>query len=80
MRFFEGAFSDPSSWVSNTQPDPTPAIESYASGSGYRHDVEPEEILEAEVVDEPEGGPADDTPPRIAEMIKAGAFDRKPGR
>ena len=25
----------------------------------------------------PEGEPADDTPPRIAEMIKAGAFDRK---
>ena len=25
----------------------------------------------------PEGEPTDDTPPRIAEMIKAGAFDRK---
>jgi hypothetical protein len=75
MRFFEGAFSDPSNWVSSPQPDPTPAIESYATSSRYRHDVEPEEIVEAEVV-EPEGEPANDTPPRIAEMIKAGAFDR----
>ena len=39
----------------------------------------PEEIVEAEVA-EPEGEPANDTPPRIAEMIKAGAFDRKPGQ
>jgi hypothetical protein len=78
MRFFEGAFTDPSNWESNTQPDPTPAIESYATGSGYRHDAEPEEILEAEIV-EPEGESADDTPPRIAEMIKSGAFDRKAG-
>ena len=23
--------------------------------------------------------PANDTPPRVAEMIKSGAFDRKPG-
>ena len=34
------------------------------------------EILEAEIVG-PEGEPANDTPPRIAEMIKAGALDRK---
>jgi hypothetical protein len=34
--------------------------------------------LEAEIV-EPEGEPANDTPPRIAEMIKAGAFDLKAG-
>jgi hypothetical protein len=33
---------------------------------------EPEQIVE------PEGEPANDTPPRVAEMIKAGAFDRKP--
>ena len=78
MRFFEGAFSDPSNWVSTPQPDPTPAIESYATSSRYRHDAEPEEIVEAEIV-EPEGEPANDTPPRIAEMIKAGAFDRKAG-
>jgi hypothetical protein len=78
-RFFEGAFSDPSKWASNTpQPDPTPAIESYATSNRYRHDAEPEEIVEAEIV-EPEGEPANDTPPRIAEMIKAGAFDRKAG-
>jgi hypothetical protein len=40
---------------------------------------EPEEILEGEIV-APEGEPANDTPPWIAEMIKAGVFDRKPGR
>jgi hypothetical protein len=34
----------------------------------------PEEIVEAEIV-EPEAEPANDTPPRVAEMIKAGAFD-----
>jgi hypothetical protein len=74
MRFFEAAFSDPSNWVFNKpQPDPTPAIESYATS---HHDDEPEEIVEAEIV-EPAGEPANDTPPRIAEMIKAGAFDRK---
>jgi len=36
------------------------------------------ELIEAEIV-EPEGEPANDTPPRVAEMIKSGAFDRKPG-
>jgi hypothetical protein len=77
MRFFEGAFSDPSNWETNPQPDPTPAIESYATSSLDHRDVEPEEILEAELIDDAE--PGDDTPPRIAEMIKAGAFDRKPG-
>ena len=79
MRFFEGAFSDPSNWVSHPQPDLTPAIESYATSTRYRHDAEPEEIVETEIV-EPEGEPANDTPPRIAEMIKAGAFDRKAGK
>jgi hypothetical protein len=77
MRFFEGAFSDPSNWASNPQPDPTPAIEGYATSSRYRHDAE-QEILEAEIV-VPEGEPANYTPPRIAEMIKAGAFDRRAG-
>ena len=42
-------------------------------------ETEPEEISEAEIV-EPEGEPANDTPPRVAEMIKAGAFDHKPGQ
>jgi hypothetical protein len=64
--------------VSNPQPDPTPAIESDATSSRDHHDVEPEKIVEAEIV-EPKGEPANDTPPRIAEMIKAGAFDRKAG-
>jgi hypothetical protein len=57
MRFFEGAFSDPSNWVSNPQPDPTPAIESYATSSRDHHDAEP---AEAEIV-EPAGEPANDT-------------------
>jgi hypothetical protein len=78
IAFFEGAFSDPNNWVSNPQPDPTPAIESYATSNLDQHDAEPEEILEAEIV-EREGESANDTPPRIAEMIKAGAFDRKAG-
>jgi hypothetical protein len=78
MRVFEGAFSDPSNWESNPPPDPTPAIDSYAISSLDHHDAEPDKIVEAEMV-EPEGEPANDTPPRIAEMIKAGAFDRKPG-
>jgi len=79
MRFFEDAFSDPNNWESNPQPDPTPAIESYAASSLDHHDAEPEDILEAQIV-EPEAEPANDTPPRVAEMIKAGAFDRKPGQ
>jgi hypothetical protein len=78
MRFFEGIFSDPNNWESNTQPDPMPAIESYATRGLDHHHAEPEEILEAELV-EPEGEPANDTPARVAQMIKAGAFDRKPG-
>ena len=61
MRFFEGALSDPSNWMSSPQPDPTPAIESYATSSHYRHDVEPEEILETEIVDDAE--PGNDTRP-----------------
>ena len=76
MRFFEGAFSDPSNWESNPPPDPTPAIES-DDRPPVSHDAEPEEIVEAEIV-EPEGEPADDTPPRIAEM-RAEA-DRREGR
>jgi hypothetical protein len=79
MRFFAGVFDDPSNWESNTQPPPTPAIESYPNSSLDHHDGAPDEIVEAEIV-EPEGEPADDTPPRVAEMIKNGAFDRKPGQ
>jgi hypothetical protein len=74
MRFFEDAFSDPSNWEEN----PAPAIESYATSNLDHHDAESDEHIEAEIV-EPEGEPANDTPPRIAEMIKTGAFDRKPG-
>jgi hypothetical protein len=35
--------------------------------------------LEAETF-EPQGEPANDTPARIAEMIKDGVFDRSPGK
>jgi hypothetical protein len=62
MRFFDGIFSDPSNWVENPPPDPTPAIESHPISTGDHYDAEPEENVEAEIV-EPEGEPADDTPP-----------------
>ena len=68
MRFFEDVFSDPSNWEENP---PQPAIEERVIDP----DVEPEGITEAEIVE-----PANDTPPRVAEMIKAAAFDRKPGQ
>ena len=42
MRSFSGLLDDSSALVS-TQPDPTPAIESYATSSRDRHDVLPEE-------------------------------------
>jgi len=67
MRFFEDAFSDPNNWEENP---PQPAIEERVIDP----EVEPEEIIEAEIFE-----PANDTPPRVAEMINAGAFDRKPG-
>jgi hypothetical protein len=76
MRFFEDAFGDPRNWEENPPPESTPAIESNATGSRDHHDAE---LVEADIV-EPEGEPADDTPPRVAEMIKSGAFDRKPGQ
>ena len=68
IAFFEGLLSDPSNWEENP---PQPAIEEPVIDS----DVEPDEIAEAQIVE-----PANDTPPRIAEMIKSGAFDRKPGQ
>ena len=74
LRFFEEAFSDPRNWEENP---PQPAIEDRVLD---RPDPdEPEAIVEADIV-EPEGELANDTPPRIAEMIKSGAFDRKPGQ
>jgi hypothetical protein len=72
MRLFEEAFSDPSNWEENP---PQPAIQE----SVIDPDVEPEEIVEAEIA-EPEGEPANDTPLHNTEMIKNGAFDRKPGQ
>jgi hypothetical protein len=77
MRLFEG-LSDPNNWEENPQPDPTPAIESYANNNLDHHDAEPDERIKAEIA-EPKGEPANDTPPRVAEMIKIGAFDHKPG-
>ena len=78
MRFFEDAFSDPKNWEENPPADLTPAIESYATSILDHHDAEPDEHIEAEIA-ESRGEPANDTPPRVAEMIKAGGFDRKPG-
>jgi hypothetical protein len=78
MRFFEEAFSDPKNWEENPPADLTPAIESYATSILDHHDAEPDEHIEAEIA-ESRGEPANDTPPRVAEMIKAGGFDRKPG-
>jgi hypothetical protein len=74
MRFFEDAFSDPNNWAENP---PQPAIEDRVLDRPYPD--EPEVIVEADIV-EPEREPANDTPPRVAEMIKNGAFDRKPGQ
>jgi hypothetical protein len=78
MRFFEDAFSDPNNWEEN--PPPVPAQQAIEERVIDRTDPysEPEEILEAELIDNAE--PGTDTPPRIAEMIKSGAFDRKPGQ
>jgi hypothetical protein len=75
IAFFEGLLSDPSNWEENPPPESTPAIESNATGSRDHHDAE---LVEADIVD-PACEPANDTPPRVAEMIKSGAFDRKPG-
>jgi hypothetical protein len=70
IRFFEDAFSDPNNWEQNP---PQPAIEERVID---RSDPDAE-LVEAEIV-KPEGEPANDTPPRVEEMIKIGAFDRKP--
>ena len=75
MRFFNDAFSDPKNWEENP---PQPAIDGRVIDRSDPADG-PEELVEADIV-EPEGEPANDTPPRIAEMIKSGAFDRKPGQ
>jgi hypothetical protein len=77
MRFFEGAFSDPNNWEENPPPGPAQQAIEERVIDRPEPNVEPEEILEAEIVDDTESG--NDTPPRVAEMIKAGAFDRKPG-
>ena len=79
MRFFDGFFSDPNNWEENRPADQTPAIESYATSNLDHHDTEPDDILEAEIA-EAEAEPASDTPPRVAEMIKSGAFERRPGQ
>jgi hypothetical protein len=72
IAFFDGLLSDPSNWMENP---PQPAIEERVIDR-----PEPEvELVEAEIV-EPEGEPVNDTPPRVAEMIKSGAFDGKPGQ
>jgi hypothetical protein len=75
MRFFDGFFSDPNNWEENP---PQPAIEERVIDRSDPADG-PEEIVEPE--GEPANDePANDTPPRLPEMIKAGAFDRKPSQ
>jgi hypothetical protein len=75
LRFF--ADIDPRDIVITLPPgSPQPAIETRVDDSP-EGDAAPAEILEAAIVDNAE--PGNDTPTRIAEMIKAGAFDRKPG-
>jgi len=78
MRFF--ADIDAAHIEINTpQPDPTPAIESHAISRHDHHEAEPGEIVEAEILDiVVEAVDGNDTPPRVAEMIKAGAFDGRP--
>jgi hypothetical protein len=69
IAFFDGLLSDPNNWMENP---PRPAIEERL--------IDPDaELVEAAIV-EPDSELANDTPPRVAEMIKAGAFGRKPGQ
>jgi hypothetical protein len=76
LRFF--ADIDPRDIVITQPPGPPqPAIETRLD-DGPEADAAPEQILDAEIVDDAE--PGNDTPTRIAEMIKAGAFDRKAGK
>jgi hypothetical protein len=75
LRFF--ADIGPSDIVITPPPgSPQSAIQTWVDDG--TDDAAPEEILEAEIVDNAE--PGNDTPPRIAELIKSGAFDRKPGQ
>jgi hypothetical protein len=63
---------DPNNWEENP---PQPAIEERVLD---RPDPDAtEEIVEPEIV-EPQGEPVNNTPLRVAEMIKSGTFDRKP--
>jgi hypothetical protein len=76
LTFFRDAFNDPTALEDTPPPGtPKPAIEAYMVGRQYP-DAEPEEILEAELV-EPEGEVFDDTPPKIKNLLDSGAFDRK---
>jgi len=79
IAFFQGVLSDPSALMDASPAGPAqPAIEAHLVDPPEPA-AEQEEILEAEIVD-PTGEPANDTPLRIAEMIKDGVFDRQPGK
>jgi hypothetical protein len=75
LAFFEGLLSDPRNWEENP---PQPAIEERVIDR-LEPDAEPEEILEAVLV-EPEGEIFNDTPPKIKKLVDSGAFDRRIGQ
>jgi hypothetical protein len=76
IAFFEGLPSDPTALV-DTSPPARLSQPSRRTWSTRQNRTPSQEILEAELIDDAE--PGNDTPPRVAQMIKAGAFDRKPG-
>jgi hypothetical protein len=77
------AFPDSAKAIESDQSDGKLTADAYQRlyGEDDLDDPEPETISEAEIVDDQlHAVNGDDRPPRVAEMIKAGAFDRKPGQ
>jgi hypothetical protein len=73
------AFPESANPIESNQSHSNLTVEEYQRLYG---DEEPEKILEAEIVDEPELETVngDDSPGRIRHMIQDRAFDRKPGQ
>ena len=78
IAFLEGTAERPNHVV-HTPPrsPPRAAIEGRVLSAEETDENTDSEVVEAEIMDNAE--PGDDTPPRIAEMIKAGVFDRMAG-